>query len=535
MDWFRKFVDWFGNFPERWKTLQKGQKLMIIMIILSVIFAIILLAIVNVPKYVLLLTTRTEQDAGSVIQQLETLGIPYKVEAGNRILIPSSYNVYEVRMRLASTGILSGSSRGFEILDQTSLGATSFDKQVRYQIALQGELERTISTIKGVQSSRVVLTLPKYTYYVRGEMSEPRASVMVVMVPGQSLNKEQVKGIVSLIQGAVEGIKTENIKVIDQTGQDLTAMLNLDQSTMLASTKMELKVNLENYYKQKIKVPLENIFGPGRVEVIPDVKLNWEKVEKQITTYTAPNKKEGLVRSKETESEYSTTSQGVGGPVGTESNIPPTTYESTVGTGVTNYQKSHEIVNYELNQVVENIVKNTEGEIENITISVVIDSSSTVLEKTPKNEVQNYIQTIIEKSISANTPSGSVTYAVAFLPFSREIQEQFYKELQTTTEMQKLRTRLILVLLASVLIFFASYLGLIQFRKIKARKIVQERYKLLQEEAKRALEAIEQAEEVQPGGEEEAMLEQLKEYLQQISDASPEEVATVLKVWISEK
>jgi len=121
-------------------------------------------------------------------------------------------------------------------------------------------------------------------------MSEPRASVMVVMKPGQSLTKEQVKGIVSLIQGAVEGIKPENIRVIDQTGRDLTSLLNLDTSTALASTKMELKVSLENYYKQKIKVPLENVFGPGRVEVIPDIKLNW-KDRKQITTYTAPNKR----------------------------------------------------------------------------------------------------------------------------------------------------------------------------------------------------------------------------------------------------
>lgn len=534
MEWFRKFVDWLSNFPNWWKNLQKGQKLIIIMVIASIVLAIIFLAVVNAPRYQLLLITRTEQDAGSIIQQLESLNIPYKVEAGNRILIPTTYNVYEVRMRLASSGVLSGSTRGFEILDQTSLGATSFDKQVRYQIALQGELERTISTIKGIQSARVVLTLPKYTYYVRGEMSEPRASIMVVMNVGQSLSKEQVRGIVSLVQGAVEGIKPENIRVIDQTGQDLTAMLNLDQSTALASTKMELKVNLENYYKQKIKVPLESVFGPGRVEVIPDVKLNWEKIERQITTYTAPNKKEGLVRSKETESEMSTTKQGVGGPVGTESNIPPTTYETTEGTGSTMYQRTHEIVNYELNQMIENIVKNTEGEIENITVSVIIDSSSTVLEKTPKDQVEKYVQTIVEKSIYANTPDGSVTYAVAFLPFSREIQEQFYKELENVANLQKLRTRLILLLLASVLIFFATYLGLVQFRKIKAKKILQQRYKMLQEEAQRAISELTE-EEALPGGEEEALIEQLKVYLQQVAESTPEEVATVLKVWISEK
>ncbi|MGB4263054.1 MAG: flagellar basal-body MS-ring/collar protein FliF [Fervidobacterium sp.] len=533
MEWFRKVLDWFAKIPEWWKKAPKGQKLIIIMVAVSVVVAIVLLSILNAPKYVLLLTTRNEQDAGAIIQQLEQLGIPYRVEAGNRILIPSEYNVYEVRMRLASTGVLSGSSQGFEILDQTSLGATSFDKQVRYQIALQGELQRTISTIQGVQSARVVLTLPKYTYYVRGEMSEPRASVMVVMNPGVSLTKEQVVGIISLVQGSVEGIKAENIKIIDQTGRNLSEALNLDESTIMASTKMELKMTLENYYKQKIKTPLENIFGAGRVEVIPDVKLNWERVEKQITTYTAPNKKTGLVRSQETEQEISTTQPTAGGPVGTESNIPATTYETVEGTSGTSYQKSHEIVNYELNQIVENVVKNSEGEIENITVSVVIDSSSTVLERSPKEQVESLINSIIEKSIDANTPEGSLTYAVAFLPFSQEIQEQFYKESQALAEMEKMRTRLVSLFLVAVLVFFATYLGLVQYRKVKARKLMQQRYKALQEEALRTIGAGE--EEILPGAEEETLMEQLKVYLQQVADTMPEDVASVLKVWISEK
>jgi len=48
---------------------------------------------------------------------------------------------------------------------------------------------------------------------------------------------------------------------------------------------------------------------------------------------------------------------------------------------------------------------------------------------------------------------------------------------------------LVLLLLASVLIFFATYLGLIQFKKVKARKLMEQRYRALQEEAQRTLEA----------------------------------------------
>lgn len=98
MEWFRKFLDWFSKIPQKWKEAPKSQKLIIIMVAVSVIMAIILLAIINAPKYVLLLTTKTEEDAGPILQQLESLGIPYKVEAGNKILIPSNYNVYELSL-----------------------------------------------------------------------------------------------------------------------------------------------------------------------------------------------------------------------------------------------------------------------------------------------------------------------------------------------------------------------------------------------------------------------------------------------------
>ena len=76
-----------------------------------------------------------------------------------------------------------------------------------------------------------------------------------------------------------------------------------EKATMLASSKLELKMNLENYYKNKILAPLEKLFGEGNVEVIADVKLNWVKLEKEMKKYEKPDRKGGLVRSQQTEEE----------------------------------------------------------------------------------------------------------------------------------------------------------------------------------------------------------------------------------------
>ncbi|APT73509.1 flagellar M-ring protein FliF [Thermosipho melanesiensis] len=533
MEWFRKFLDSFSNFPTFWKNLKKNQKIAFLSLIIAIVSAVVITVILNAPRYVLLITANNETDAGAIVQQLESSGIPYKVEAGNRILIPSSYNVYEVRMKLASSGILGASSKGFEILDQTSFGATSFDKQVNYQRALQGELERTIATINGVKYARVHLTLPKYTYYVRGDMAETRASVQLVLEPGASLSKEQVKGIIYLLTGAVEGLKPENVKVVDNFGRALSDLVNFDENTYAASTKAELKMQLERYYRSKIQPALEAVFGLGKVEVITDINLNWQKTEKTITTYSSP--KGGFIRSKETESEKSTTFPSDGGPVGTESNIPTTYYQSLESSNSTLYEKKHEITNYELNQIVENIVQNTEGEIENISVSVIIDSSSTVFNKVSKNEINKMVADVIQKSIAANASPSNISYSLAFIPFSRELEEQYQKLIQSEQTKKDIIFKISLLLIATVLMFFSSYGILLQIRKSKARKLVLQRYKMLEEEARKLVEKEGQEEAEEILSEAQKVIEELKNYAQQLAVKSPEETAAIIKIWLSER
>lgn len=325
LDFLKTLKAFFAKLLDKWKGLPTASKILFGGTLVSIIVVIVVMAVVlAAPGYVPLVSGLTEEQAGYIVQQLDAMGVKYRVEPG-RILISKRYNVYELRMRLASAGILGPMTRGFEILDQQSLGATSFDRQVRYQIALQGELERSIMTISGVKSARVHLTLPKYTYYVRGEMVEPRASVLVVLEPGKDLSQTQIKGIMQLVAGAVEGLKLENVRVIDQYSRVLSDRVTSSAEMLVAADRTELKMNLESYYAKKIKQTLEAVFGAGRVEVIPDIKLDWEKVERQITKYEPITRQGGLIRSQEQESEKSVNMPTTGGPVGTEANIPPLT------------------------------------------------------------------------------------------------------------------------------------------------------------------------------------------------------------------
>ena len=535
LDFLGRLKEFFSKLLDKWKGLPTASKILFGGIVVSIIVVIVIMAIVlAAPGYVPLVSGLTEEQAGYIVQQLDAMGIKYRVEPG-RILVSKRYNVYELRMRLASAGILGPMTRGFEILDQQSFGATSFDRQVRYQIALQGELERSIMTISGVKSARVHLTLPKYTYYVRGEMVEPRASVLVVLEPGKDLTQTQIKGIMQLVAGAVEGLKLENVRVIDQYSRVLSDRVTSSIEMLVAADRTELKMNLESYYAKKIKQTLEAVFGAGKVEVIPDIKLDWEKIERQITKYEPITRQGGLIRSQEQESEKSVNIPPTGGPVGTEANIPPT-YPSLTPQGTATYERTRTITNYELSSIVENLVQNKEGEIRSVSLSVIIDASSSVFSgfnETEMNRWARIVSDLVEKGIGASSSEQNLSVSVAFLPFDRSLEEEFRKS-QLELEQRRRYTAMMLGLsLLAGLSFLLIYLIILQVRRVKARRAIEARKAKMEEELKRMLEE-ERIEEV-PLSPEEKALQELRENLEKVFKQDPEEVASVIKLWLVER
>lgn len=535
LNFLKKIWGYIKNLYEKWKTLPTPSKILFTGIgIAIVVVIIIMLAVFTTPRYVLLVSGLSDEQSGYLIQQLQTMGVQYKVEPG-RILVSDKYNVYELRMRLASMGVLGTTTKGFEILDQQSFGATSFDRQVRYQVALQGELERSIMTISGVKAARVHLTLPKYTYYVRGEMAEPRASVLVVLQPGQDLTQNQIKGIMELVAGAVEGMKLENVKVVDQMSRVLSDKVVTSSDMMLASSRTELKMSLEAYYGKKIKQTLEAVFGPSRVEVIPDIRLNWEKIEKQSTKYEPVTRQGGIIRSQEQESEKSTNQPPTGGAVGTDSNIPPT-YPSTTGEGTSTYEKTHTITNYEINSIVENVVQNKEGEIEALSLSVVIDASSSVFQRFDESERVKWagiVSDLVSKGIGANSSDPKLSVSVAFLPFDRSLEENYQKSLAEMERKRRFSMMIFGLSILFVLCFLLIYLIIVQIRRIKGRRAIEQRKLRMEEELKKVFEE-EKVKEAPLTPEQQALLE-LKENLEKIYRESPEEVANIIKLWLVER
>ena len=102
---------------------------------------------------------------------------------------------------------------GFELFDKLSWGQTEFDEKVNYQRALEGELERTIQTLKDVESVRVHLVMPADSLFLDRERSA-KASV-ILKLRGRMSPETASWRIARLVSGAVDRLSPESVTVVD--------------------------------------------------------------------------------------------------------------------------------------------------------------------------------------------------------------------------------------------------------------------------------------------------------------------------------
>ena len=203
----------------------------------------------------------SSKDAAEIVKQLQAKGIPYRLEKGGKTILVPKDKVYSLRLEFAAQGLPKGGVVGFEIFDKTNIGMTEFLEHVNYVRALQGELARTIMQLEPIQDARVLLVIPKKSVFLE-EQQPPKATVVVKLKPDVDLKPDQIKAIVHLVASAVEGLKPENITVVDTKGRDLTALLEKEKEDLgkVALDRLEYRRKLERMYEKKD--PLHAHQGP---------------------------------------------------------------------------------------------------------------------------------------------------------------------------------------------------------------------------------------------------------------------------------
>ncbi|HAR43347.1 MAG TPA: flagellar M-ring protein FliF, partial [Bdellovibrionales bacterium] len=269
--------------------------------------------------YVPLMSNLNPEDSTSIIRVLRDKRIPFKVDTtGKNISIPSE-SVYELRLELASMGYPQSSVVGYEVFDKQTLGTTSFVQKVNQKRAQEGELMRTINTIKGVRHSRVHLALPQKSTFVE-DHKKSTASVVLDLEPGTVLDEKQVYGIGNLVARSIEGgMDPSDVVIVDSNGKVLSKN-NSDPLSAATATQLEFQHKIESDLERRVEGMLGRVVGEGRVVAKVTADLDFAQVNE---TQTIVDGDSSAVLSKETRSDNMMgTRPGPVGAAGAISNLP---------------------------------------------------------------------------------------------------------------------------------------------------------------------------------------------------------------------
>lgn len=353
-----------------WRKLKPGQRMGIIAAVVATVGIIAFVSLRgNTESYSLLYAGLAPDEAGRIVEQLKADKVAFRLtNAGTGIEVPE-VKVHEVRLALAQKGLPKGGGIGYELFDKQSFGTTSFVEQMNYRRALQGELARTVMSLDEVESSRVHLAIPERSLYKQND-EPPSASVALKLKPGRKLLPGQVRGIVHIVSGSVEGLAPERVTVIDESGNVLSEAND-------AAGNLDSQQSLEKSLERRVREVVERLVGPGHVAVVITAEMDYAKTDRTEEQFD----KDGVLRSEARTEERSGGGalDATGGIAGARGNLPGAPTPTSTATGPQGASKLSETKNYEVSRVVQHTI-NPVAKIKQLHVALLVDQA----EKTPR-------------------------------------------------------------------------------------------------------------------------------------------------------
>jgi len=309
-----------------------------------------------------------DEDAGALVTKLHEAGVEYRLASGGSTILVPSDKVAEARLQMASAGLPKSGRIGFELFDKANFGASEFTEQVNYHRAIEGELERSVMSIREVETARVHLTLAKDSLYT--EARQPaKASVLVKLRHAAALSPQNIAAICQLTASAVPGLSADQVSLVDTAGN----LLNRPRPTSTDGTEgseasLDYRKSIEQSIQNKIASTLEPLLGPDhfRIGVSADVDLTSGEQSEEVFDPS----KSVMTTSQRTEDGPALTSSS--GVPGTASNLPHPA--SKPSTGVSNYARHTENISYQTSRIVKH-TRLPQGAVKKLSLSILVDHS----------------------------------------------------------------------------------------------------------------------------------------------------------------
>jgi len=307
------------------------------------------------------------EDAGAVLAKLRENGIEYRVrDADSTILVPSE-RLAELRLQMATVGIPKSGRIGYELFDKTNLGITDFTEQINYHRAVEGELERSVMAIAGVEQARVHVTFPKDSAFT-DEQKPAKASVMVKLKPGFKLSQQNAIAVTQLVSSAVEGLAPESVSVMDMHANLLLRPKKPGDGAEPSEDLLQYKTSLEHETLAKLSSVLDPLLGSEKYRASVDMDCDLTSGEQSEELFDPTH---SVITTSQRSEEGSLTGNSAGVP-GTQSNLPrPVPRPAGQSGGVA---RRSENMAYETSRTVRRL-KLPQGILRRMSISVLVDQN----------------------------------------------------------------------------------------------------------------------------------------------------------------
>ena len=412
-----------------WKRLSPNQKLSAGLSVLGVFLVGALLTTwAGRPDYQVLFTGLKPEDGGRIVEKLRAKKVPFQLKDGGSTVLVPSQSVYETRLDLATAGLPQSGGVGYEVFDKNNFGMTDFVQKLNYQRALEGELTRTIQQLDEVDQARIHIVIPEPKLYTEDRTS-PTASV-VLKLRGR-LSQGQIKGISHLVASSVEGLKAEDVTIIDTNGNVLSKGHSEGSIAGLSSDQLELQQNVETYLSHKAQSMLEEVLGANRAVVQVNAQMDFDKLERTTEKYDPDNT---VVRSEE--------------------------QNNTQGQNA-NEKTTSSVKNYEITKSVEHVA-NSVGGIKKLTVAVMVDGMYVTDAKGNRSytartaDELTKIRNIVKNAVGIDDKRGDQLEVanVAFDTSSLDAVQKDMKKAATMGMVTKVGSKVGVVLVFLVLLFF---------------------------------------------------------------------------------
>ena len=378
-------------------------------------FFIFLTTRLATPSMVLLYGDLNADDSSRITSQLSSQNVPFELlQGGSQIMVPSD-RALKLRLSLASQGIPSGGSLGYELFDdQQTIGTTSFVQNINLVRALEGELARTIQTISSIRSARVHLVLPRRELFSR-EKHQASASITLRMGDGL-LERDQIAGIQHLVAAAVPGLVPARVSIISSSnGKLLAGGFEEDSASFMAVKSQEQRRNFERRMSRIIESLLEKTVGFGMVRAEVKADMDFDRISTTDEKFDPDGQ---VIKSNQSIEETNQTRDTEGTqPVTVGTNLPDPNVGSGENASSSGAQsRIEETVNFEVSKKIINHVREV-GIINRLSVAVLIDGVRGIEDNEPTYQPRSeaemeLLATLVRGAIGFNADRGDTVEVI---------------------------------------------------------------------------------------------------------------------------